>query len=224
MHLRRMIRRLLPRSSIHQYDTYERLRLAADALGGENRTVLDVGGLRGQLQRFIPAGTRVYAVNVTFDGDMVADGHSLPNPDGSVDAVCCLDVLEHLPRANREQFTCECRRVARKVVVVVVPLWSEQHAEHEHRLFCDGEQDEDSRRFLEEHVRFGLPTLDELLALFPGADACFAGSFTDTSTVSGSRISQLLSNWRNNERRYRRSVHSVARPTTNRVCLVWRRS
>jgi SAM-dependent methyltransferase len=54
-------------------------------------------------------------------GTVAGDGRALPLPDGSVDAVALLHVLEHVDELSAARLLAEAARVARRRVVVAVP-------------------------------------------------------------------------------------------------------
>jgi len=156
-------------------DTWERHALAA-RLVGSPATLLDVGG-GGLLRRFLP-GTEVMTANVEEPADVLLTGAELPFAEGSFDAVSSIDVLEHLPRVERPAHVAELKRVARRRVVLTTPLGTPAHVEAERELAAWHEAITGRRhRYLDEHLRHGLATLDELRALGDGAELFFHGDF-----------------------------------------------
>jgi SAM-dependent methyltransferase len=153
-----------------RYDVYERhavvAQLLREALGERHSgRVLDVGGRSELLERFTPR--RVLSVNVDGSSDMMGSGEALPFPAASFVAVVSIDTLEHLPRQRRRPFVRECLRVARRCVIIAAPFGSSGHTACERRL------DERHRAiygrthvYLSEHVRYGLPDIAEIDALF----------------------------------------------------------
>jgi ubiquinone/menaquinone biosynthesis C-methylase UbiE len=75
-------------------------RLLASAMRGR---VLDVGCGRGELKRFLPAGTSYVGMETEADSgaDVVGDAHQLPFADASFDSVMCTSVLEHVQDERR---------------------------------------------------------------------------------------------------------------------------
>lgn len=57
--------------------------------------VIDIGGGHG-LDRSLFTSYRVLDVNDHYKPDIIADIHRLPFPDASIEAVICMDVLEHV--------------------------------------------------------------------------------------------------------------------------------
>jgi hypothetical protein len=145
-------------------DTWERHRIISRLVGEPDR-LLDVGGVAGQLELFLP-GTEILAANVEAPADLIYDGRRLPLADDSFAAAVSLDVLEHLDRAHRADHLGELTRVASGRVVLCCPLGTPAHVEAERELAAwyrstFGE----AHRFLEEHLERGLPTEDELRGL-----------------------------------------------------------
>ena len=147
-------------------DTYERHWVVSRHLRRrEVRSVLDVGG-EGLLQRFL-RGANCTTVNVEDTGDVQYDGLTLPFQSSSFDAVVSIDVLEHIPKEQRADFVSELLRVADREVVLAAPYGSDSHSELEQRaLGAYREAHGRDHTYLREHVECGLPTLDELGALF----------------------------------------------------------
>lgn len=90
----------------------------------------------------------------------------LPFENGEFDGVIALEVLEHVPRPERDLFLNECLRVARHVCVITCPngglpvntaeTLASGAYERRHRCL---------HPFLEEHARFGQPEAPEVRAV-----------------------------------------------------------
>lgn len=114
--------------------------------------------------------TSIDAVDVDFSGPQIellnkikGSATNLPMRKNSYDVVISSDTLEHLPKDKREQSIFEMLRVAKKLVVIVVPTGklSEEQDQKLDKYFQKvfGKQD----KFLSEHVQNGLPQNDEIL-------------------------------------------------------------
>lgn len=113
---------------------------------------------------------RVVGVDISFSPPfhrllipIKADAAMLPFADESFAAVISLDMLEHIPPANRKRVIAEMMRVGRTMVCVGVPTGGLSH-----------EQDEMLRKefkhthgkeflYLEEQVEYGLPINEEIM-------------------------------------------------------------
>jgi len=146
-------------------DTYSRnwwIARACEAVfaPGERVSALDVGGCGGMLADFL-GNVRVVDLRAGADVDVVGDARQLPFPDGAFDVACCSDVLEHVPEGDRAAVLSELFRVARRLVVIAGPYHSpevelaEQALREFHRYCTNGI----SHHWLDEHMRFGLPSL-----------------------------------------------------------------
>ena len=88
---------------------------------------------------------------------------SLPFARNSYDVVIAVDVLEHLEKEIREKAVFEMLRVAKKLIVIVVPVGEASQrqdqslAKYWYKIFKGKNQ------FLEEHIAYGLPTADQIL-------------------------------------------------------------
>jgi Methyltransferase domain len=208
-------------------ETWERHLVVAQLLGRVG-SVLDVGGAPRLLASLLPEA-RVVVANVRPPADVVFEGRSLPFADGSFDAVVSVDVVEHVPPQQRAAHIAELVRVAGTRVVACWPLGSEDHREVEEELAAWYE-----RRcgrphpFLAEHLRHGLPGLDEtrrLATLLPGrVELRFHGDrrvaaerFRETALARSRPLGYALRRLRE-----RPSLELEAEPTpvTNRVFVV----
>jgi len=134
----------------------------------QNSKILEVGS--GSLGITPYLKKEIDAVDVDFSGPETnyvnkIDGSAekLPFRKNQYDVVIAVDVLEHLSKNIRPHSIFEILRVARKLVVIVVPVGK-----------LSGEQDKNldnlwqktfgtRNQFLYEHVKNGLPTVEEIL-------------------------------------------------------------
>lgn len=156
------------------FDIYQRYRLIHDIVErlcpGERLSILDVGGGEGHLRAFFPAARVVVLEPEEAPGTAIrGDARQIPLRADSIDVVVCSDVLEHIPREDRPAAIRELARVARSVVLVGVPCWSEDVERAERivstfRRLLLGEE----HPCLQEHRLFGLPRTEELLNILEG--------------------------------------------------------
>lgn len=147
------------------FDQYQRYRLVSDVLAavrapGERLRILDVGGRTALLRTFLGEDD-VELVDVEpsdAPGLVLGDGSRLPFRDRAFDAVVTFDTLEHVPPARRDDFVRECRRVARRWVVIAGP-YSSPEVERAERLLREflAAKLHERHRYLEEHHEHGLP-------------------------------------------------------------------
>jgi hypothetical protein len=141
--------------------------LAALEQAGELGSVLDVGCGRHGLACVRPELPFV-GIDVAFDGaptpTMVAfqaPPGPLPFADAAFDTVLCLDVLEHLPTADRPAFVTELARVAARRVLVACPTTAAQPLDDRvRRKFAAAGQPVPG--WLSEHDEHGLPAAEEV--------------------------------------------------------------
>ncbi len=93
------------------------------------------------------------------------DGSSFPFDDNEFDVCLSVDSLEHVPRQNRPFHIKEMIRVSKEALIIVVPSGkeAEKHDFGLREYFKKVENRED--KFLEEHIRNGLPNENEVLSL-----------------------------------------------------------
>lgn len=136
-------------------------------------SILDVGCGPHGLACIAPDVPFVGA-DVAFDGApapsmvpvVLEPGPELPFCDDAFDTVLCLDVLEHVPSAQRAPLLCELARVAARRVVLACPTQAAQPLDDLLRARLGTPQP----GWLVEHGECGLPTGEELASLL---HACF---------------------------------------------------
>ncbi|MBI4990705.1 class I SAM-dependent methyltransferase [Candidatus Gottesmanbacteria bacterium] len=91
-----------------------------------------------------------------------AKASKLPFKDSSYDAVISMDMLEHLPKKEREKAIFEIIRVGRRKVFIGVPAGKE--ALEQDKKLDEYYQKRFGKRFLflEEQINFGLPEKEEI--------------------------------------------------------------
>ena len=133
-----------------------------------NAKILEIGsgslGITPYLKREIDG------VDIDFSGPQTnlvnkinGSATNLPFRKNSYDVVISVDVLEHLQKEDRELAIYQMLKVAKMLAIIVVPtgkLSEEQDKslyKHYQKVFRDKNQ------FLEEHVKNGLPAVDQIL-------------------------------------------------------------
>ena len=152
---------------------------AAAAVLDDAGSILDVGCGPHGLACIAPDVPFVGA-DVAFAGSpapsmvpvVLAPGPDLPFPDAAFDTVLCLDVLEHVPPADRAPFLHELARVAARRVVLACPTDAAQPLDDLLRARLGRPLPD----WLQEHGACGLPSDVELGLLL---DECF-GAFGAT--------------------------------------------
>jgi hypothetical protein len=145
--------------------------------------VLDVGGGRNGLLKFLHQNSHIYVVDIrknAFHGHhkkaftpILGDACHLPFKDNSFDVACGVSLLEHISTNHRTEALFELERVGNKAIVhlpvesydgVYVGKKADLEFMRAHyRLF--GFQEVTTA----EHVKAGSITLDELKRIFPNA-------------------------------------------------------
>jgi hypothetical protein len=140
------------------FDRYQRFQATAELITGlaqgRSLRILDVGGLDNALAAFLPGhDLRPWGEQV------LSGGGGLSLPDRSQDVVVALDVLEHVPPAERRYFLSELARVCRLACLVGFPIKAAAEAEA-FVLNITGSA------WLAEHREHGLPDPAEVEAIF----------------------------------------------------------
>jgi hypothetical protein len=174
-------------------DTFIRHRSVAALLEGFNpATVIDYGG-EGFLNNFVGCA-RVTTANVKESANILCIDDSLPFDDDSFDVSVCIDTLEHLPRENRLKLLKELMRVARRAIVVCAPLGPGERMCYEERLLASGMLWGEMQSYLAEHVKYGLPTPNEVRELreILSANVFYQGDFRRVRRVRKAFAYSLL--------------------------------
>ncbi len=139
------------------FDRYQRFRAAAELIdqlaAGRSLGVLDVGGFDNALAAFLPAHDLR-----PWPGLVRPESGGLGLPEASQDVVVALDVLEHVPPAERRFFLGELARVSRLALVVGFPVAAAAPAESFVRQLTGS-------AWLAEHQEHGLPEPAEVEAV-----------------------------------------------------------
>ncbi len=112
---------------------------------------------------------QVTGVDLSFEGPAVewltrveADARSLPFDDASFDAVVSVDLLEHIPPADRGKVVAECVRVARKLTVLAAPVGKEAALEDSVLAQYYQRQFGTLHPNFKDHLKYDLPSAGEL--------------------------------------------------------------
>lgn len=87
----------------------------------------------------------------------------LPFRKNSYDVVISVDVLEHLTKSYRENAIYEILRVAKKLAIIVVPIGELSEKQDRNLQAYWQKIFKNKNQFLDEHVKNGLPSVDDIL-------------------------------------------------------------
>jgi len=139
-------------------------------LSDPDRRILEVGsgteGIARYLKRTVVGLDRVFGGTINQHLTPVCGSIlNLPFSDGAFDDVLCIDTLEHVPHGERLRVMRELIRVARRQVIVSGPAGafaqSGDAAYADHITQARGSLPS----WLEEHLRYGIPSLGDLLEM-----------------------------------------------------------
>lgn len=151
------------------YDSYERHKKVSKLLKSL-QAVLDIGGQLNALSQF-KKFKKIVVANVEGSieqSDITIKGQRLPFRDNSFDAVCAVDVLEHIKSEKREGFVKELLRVATDCIILSFPIWTEKHIKYESNLRKSLKSKAVNVSYLDEHVKFGLPSPEQIASICKG--------------------------------------------------------
>lgn len=159
-------KRLLFLNGVDAYQRYKEISLLLPEK--EEITILDVGGANARLSFF--TDQQVYfldsslkELNKLIKFNVCADGCSMPFRDNSFDYVTSVACLEHLPKFKRRRYQNELKRVCKKQAIVYTPL-GRIAADYDRRLLKLKRLLFIKDRWTEEHLKYGLPEEETLLA------------------------------------------------------------
>lgn len=160
------------KNKILPYDIYERHKKVGELIG-KVKTVLDVGGQLDMLSFFCNAEkiTVANVANSEEQSDVTIKGGKLPFGTNSFQAVCAIDVLEHIPSQDRNAFVKDLLRVAGEKVIMSFPIGTAWHIEYEKKLQKVLEKKGVDVTYLKEHIKYGLPNLDEVKKITKGLNS-----------------------------------------------------
>lgn len=150
------------------YDVYERHKKVASFIEKSDR-VLDVGGELNHLAQFC-SQKKIVVANLE-GGDVIIGGDKLPFKNNQFTIVCAIDVLEHIAKEKRSQFVKELVRVASKKIILSFPVGTPSHVQYEKGLQAHLKAGNQDVEYLQEHIKFGLPTMSEVKKLTKGLSA-----------------------------------------------------
>ena len=141
---------------------YDRNRALADELArlmpaGAPRSVVDVGGGLGHLAEFLDARDEYFLAEPNVNGLFA---QSLPLPERCADFAVSCHVLEHVPPDERGAFLDGMARVARRAIIVLVPveIGGPQRVAERLKLFIDLT----GAKWAKEHLACGHPTPESM--------------------------------------------------------------
>ncbi len=168
-----------------QWQRYASVVQEIKKLGKQHLGILDVGGGGDIIRAFLnPRENGVHIIDTNIKGlrrvrdrqikVTVGDGCALPFKNDSFDVVISLDCLEHVPDSKKLDYCRELKRVAKGYVIIHCPADSAdgkfQSTSYDTKFLRWYQQrfkrDEPSTL---EHLKSGLPKLEQLTAAFPGA-------------------------------------------------------
>lgn len=141
------------------YDVFERHRKAGSLIESSD-TVADIGGELNHLGQF--CSYRKIVVANLQSGDVIIKKDKLPFGKNSFDVVCAIDVLEHIPKSKRGDFIARLFEVSSKRVILSFPIGGKKHIEYEKETLKWLKNKGVDVFYLEEHIKNGLPTFDEI--------------------------------------------------------------
>lgn len=130
-------------------------------------SILEVGAGTNSIGRYL--GLPVTAVDLDFPDGRVprvrriqGSACSLPFMDKAWDIVCSVDMLEHIPRQDRNLAIGEMVRIARKVVLLAVPVGDKAYMQDIELHHYYERKHSASHQWVKEHVDLGLPKREDI--------------------------------------------------------------
>lgn len=150
-----------------QFSRQSQVKLIIDMIRekGKPFKILDVGGYRGRTADFLTNDniTVLDLYDVEEKNYVKGSALDIPFAKDSFDLVVSFDVLEHIPKENRELFLEECSRVAKIGVLIAAPNSTEVNLVAESLLNDQYvELHGHDHEWLSEHIAYEIPDFAEI--------------------------------------------------------------
>lgn len=136
------------------YGKYQRFKVIADSIKSFTRgglKIVDIGGGYGEFSFFVPQHHYVLVEPL-----VTGIGTPIPFKEKYFDIAVCADVIEHIPKTDRESSILEMMRLTRKRIYLTAPL-GKMNREAEILFFKITENP-----WIKEHLSHEFSTLDEI--------------------------------------------------------------
>ncbi len=150
------------------YDVFERHKKVGTFIKN-NETVVDIGGELNHLIQFC-SPTKIIVANLK-SGDIIIAKDKFPFKRNSFDVACAIDVLEHIPKKRRKKFVENLFNIASKKIILSFPVGTKRHRIYEREIHVWLKRRGESIVYLNEHIKYGLPTKNEIEELIKGYKA-----------------------------------------------------
>lgn len=158
---------------INAVDIYLRYKAISEKIKEVDKQIIEVGGAHSVLFSFITDNHKITLVDIDKEyksekwAYVCVLGTSLPFATNHFDCLVSVATLEHIPKQEREEAIKEWKRIAKKCLIYVP--FGQIGITYDKKLYflrkCLGFHD----KWTYEHIKYGLPTEEELKTYFPGS-------------------------------------------------------
>ncbi len=163
---------------INAIDVYQRYSTIAQQIDTQDKEILEVGGANTALCDFLDHDYTLTIIDTDRNYNpplkinyILKNADILDFSDNQFDCVISVALLEHMPKNQRQRATHEWKRVGKKVLLYVP--FGKYGEKYDKQLFRLRKMIGIYDKWTEEHIKYGLPTLDELKTYFPNAKITF---------------------------------------------------
>ena len=138
----------------------------------KDKKIVEIGGSGEGIAYYLPS-FEIIDCDIEFSKNILPNvkaikikKEKIPLPNNYADIVISVDVLEHIPRHKREKLISEIFRIARRKVILAVPIGKESlDAVKKLDVLMSKKYNKKKDRYIKEHLKYGHPEVKEIIKI-----------------------------------------------------------